>query len=128
MDKTELFKKLEEFLEDRVSAGPGGDYMAKPTQEHMESMYEIFYGIIELKFEGDCDGDSPVHINLTDLNKYLPLFYSFEPMPMIGGLYGDEKRDVLNKAVKNSAANIKEASNNLGRYLEILENMDMRGE
>jgi len=127
-DKEMLFKQLEKFLEEKVPAGEGGDYMAKPTDENIKDLYEIFHGIVDLKFEEDCDGDSPIKVNITDYNKYVPLCYSYSPIPQFGGTHGDERRKVLKEAIKNLAHNTSNASDMLGRFLGMLDNMDKRGE
>ena len=128
MDKAELLKKLESFLEERVPCGPGGDYMAQATDEHMKSMYDIFYDIIALKFEVDCDGDLPIHVDVTNYADHIPLAHSYEPIPHLGGTYGDERRKRLKEIVKALANNTSNSSDKLARYLQLLDNMDRRGE
>ena len=128
MDKTELFKKLESFLEERVPCGPGGDYMAQANDEHMKAMYEIFYDIVSLKFESDCDGDLPIHVNITDYSKETPLSNLYMSVPHFFGSHGDERRIMLKDAIKALAHNTSTSSDKLGRYLQLLDNMDARGE
>ena len=124
----ELLKKLELFLEERVPCGPGGDYMGQATDEHMKSMREIFYDIIALKFEADCDGDLPIHVDVTNYTDYIPLSNLYERIPHLGGTHGDERRKRLKEIVKSLANNTSTSSDKLARYLQLLDNMDRRGE
>ena len=97
-DKAKLFELLEAFLAEKVPAGPGGDYMAQATDEHMSALYSIIFGIIGLKFEGDCDGDTPVHVDLTDMSKEIPFCHLYMPIPHFFGYHGDERRVLLSNA------------------------------
>jgi hypothetical protein len=76
-----LQKRIEKFLSVRVNSDGGG--WAPVTDEELNELYKIFQGIIDDKYQRDCDGDSPVNFVLANRNKeYLP---SFQPVP-----YGHE--------------------------------------
>jgi hypothetical protein len=72
-----LQKRIEKFLSVRVNSDGGG--WAPVTDEELDELYKIFQGIIDDKYQRDCDGDSPVEFILANRNKeYLP---SFRPVP-----------------------------------------------
>ena len=64
---------VELFLSERRSSDHGD--WANPTDGDMNLLDEIIYGLIEQKFERDCDGDLPLRYHVLDRTKYEPLTY-----------------------------------------------------
>lgn len=60
----DLNKLLQDFLKDNNRRSGCG--YAEVKKEDIESLWEIFYLIIRLKFEKDCDGDLPIELQIAN--------------------------------------------------------------
>lgn len=66
----ELYAKIEGFLAERVLSS--NDAFAPTSDSDIELLYKIVMDLIDLKWQGDADGDAPVEVTLVDRNVYQP--------------------------------------------------------
>lgn len=66
----ELYANTEVFLAERVPSSNDG--FAPVGDDDLELLYDIISDLIDLKWQGDADGDAPVEFKLVDRNVYQP--------------------------------------------------------
>lgn len=64
----ELYAKIERFLAERVLSKDSG--FAPVRHSDLSLLYRITSDLIDLKWQGDADGDAPVEFTLVDRNVY----------------------------------------------------------
>ena len=77
--KKKLFEKIDEFLAVRKESSQGGGWAPVGPNE-VEELYEIFKTIVDLKYETDADGDTPIDIDVLDRTRFEP-HHSYLALP-----------------------------------------------
>lgn len=79
LTKEDLLERISRFLDERKDGK--GNY-APVTDQELTKLYNIFYGLLGLKYAEDCDGDLPIQVKIIDKTKYQSLH--FFPVPHLG--------------------------------------------
>lgn len=87
-----LGKLLDQFLAERRESTDGGGW-AQITDDDLRALHDVLECLVEMKCEGDADGDRPIEWDLTNRRTHhrmryrpIPYFHSLDEMPKLDAI------------------------------------------
>lgn len=78
LNRQELHDAIDAFIDVHKDADYGDYANVDPTE--IDELHKIVYSIVDLKYDTDCDGDSPIQVVILDKTRYrfiIDPFYLF---------------------------------------------------
>lgn len=116
-----LGKLLDKFLAERRES-TDGDGWAQITDEDLGALHDVLECLVEMKCEGDADGDRPIEWDLTNRRTHHRMHY--RPVPYshrLNDLEGEEEVDGKLKLLSAISMNHRLASEDMNRLLSGLD-------